>query len=247
MREQQAGRILVIDDERSARRGMYRDLQEMGFAVDMATGADTAAGLVRIEQYDCLLLAVPPPGIEGLEVCREIREQFPSLGILILTVGDTEDVKVAAFDAGADDCINMPFRLREMAARIRAVVRRASVSRAEPQGVIRIGELELDPERRLLRKSGAAVRLTPKEFDLLHYLMAHAGMPMGHARLLHAVWGAEYGGELEYLRTFVRQLRKKIEDDPAEPAYLTTDCHIGYRFAEARLETAAPRIPAAAR
>ena len=99
-----------------------------------------------------------------------------------------------------------------------------------------IGNIELDPARRLVRKSGEPVHLTPKEFDLLRYLMAHAGLPITHARLLHAVWGPEYGGELEYLRTFVRQLRKKLEDDPAEPAYLLTDSHIGYRFAEAKPE-----------
>jgi two-component system KDP operon response regulator KdpE len=94
----------------------------------------------------------------------------------------------------------------------------------------------MDPARRLVRKAGEAVHLTPKEFDLLRYLMAHAGLPITHARLLHAVWGPEYGGELEYLRTFIRQLRKKLEDDAAEPAYLLTDSHIGYRFAEAKPE-----------
>ena len=98
----------------------------------------------------------------------------------------------------------------------------------------RIGNIELDPARRLVRKAGDRVHLTPKEFDLLHHLMAHAGLPMMHARLLQAVWGPEYGGELEYLRTFVRQLRKKIEDDPSDPTYLLTDSHLGYRFAEAK-------------
>ena len=126
--------------------------------------------------------------------------------------------------------------IRELAARIRAAVRRSSASQADPDASIRIGNIELDPARRLVRKAGEPVHLTPKEFDLLHYLMAHAGLPIMHARLLHAVWGPEYGGELEYLRTFVRQLRKKLEDDPAEPAYLLTDSHIGYRFAEAKTE-----------
>jgi two-component system KDP operon response regulator KdpE len=98
--------------------------------------------------------------------------------------------------------------------------------------VIQIGDIELDPARRLVSKAGAQVHLTPIEFDLLHFLMAHAGLPMTHVRLLHAVWGPEYGGELEYLRTFVRQLRKKLEEDPAEPEYLLTESHVGYRFAE---------------
>ena len=101
---------------------------------------------------------------------------------------------------------------------------------------IRIGNIELDPVRRLVRKNSVLVRLTPTEFDLLHYLMVYAGLPMTHARLLRAVWGLEYGGELEYLRTYVRQLRKKLEDDPAEPKYLLTDTHYGYRFAEVTVD-----------
>ena len=128
------------------------------------------------------------------------------------------------------------FNIRELAARIRAAVRRSSASHIDPDAVIRIGNIELDPARRLVRKGGEPVHLTPKEFDLLRYLMAHAGLPITHARLLHAVWGPEYGGELEYLRTFVRQLRKKLEEAPAEPVYLLTDSHVGYRFAEAKPE-----------
>ena len=115
-------------------------------------------------------------------------------------------------------------------------MRRSAASHVDPDAVILIGNIELDPARRLVRKAGEPVHLTPTEFDLLRYLMAHAGLPITHVRLLHAVWGPAYGGELEYLRTFVRQLRKKLEDDPAEPAYLLTDSHIGYRFAESKPE-----------
>jgi DNA-binding response OmpR family regulator len=106
----------------------------------------------------------------------------------------------------------------------------------EANSAIRIGNIELDPLRRLVRKNSAPVRLTPTEFDLLHYLMLHAGLAMAHARILGAVWGAEYGGELEYLRTYVRQLRKKLEDDPAEPKYLLTDAYYGYRFADVTVD-----------
>jgi two-component system KDP operon response regulator KdpE len=165
-----------------------------------------------------------------------MRKSAPRLAILMLTVRDSEEDKVAALDAGADDYITKPFNVRELAARIRAAVRRASLSQADPDAVIRIGSIELDPARRLVRKGGERIHVTPKEFDLLHYLMSHAGLPIMHARLLRAVWGPEYGGELEYLRTFVRQLRKKLEDDPAEPAYLLTDSHVGYRFAEGKAE-----------
>jgi two-component system KDP operon response regulator KdpE len=176
------------------------------------------------------------PGIGGIRACREIRKSMPHLGILMLTVRDREEDKITALDAGADDYITKPFNISELAARVRAAVRRSSVSRVDPDAVIHIGNIELDPARRLVRKAGEPIHLTPKEFDLLRYLTAHAGLPITHLRLLHAVWGPGYGGELEYLRTFVRQLRKKLEDDPGEPAYLLTDSHIGYRFTEAKPE-----------
>ena len=230
------GKILIVDDESSIRRALHNTLHGMGFEVDEAATGEAALQLVREEQYDVVLLDINMPGIGGIRACREMRRSLPRLGILMLTVRDSEDDKVAALDAGADDYITKPFNIRELAARIRAAVRRSSASQVDPDALIRIGNIELDPARRLVRKAGEPVHLTPKEFDLLRYLMAHAGLPITHARLLHAVWGPEYGGELEYLRTFVRQLRKKLEDDPAEPAYLLTDSHIGYRFMETKPE-----------
>jgi two-component system KDP operon response regulator KdpE len=230
------GKILIVDDESSIRRALHNTLHGMGFTVDEAANGEAALQLVREEKYDVVLLDINMPGIGGIRACREMRRSLPRLGILMLTVRDSEEDKVLALDAGADDYITKPFNIRELAARIRAAVRRSSASQVDPDAVIRIGIIELDPARRLVRKAGEPVHLTPKEFDMLRYLMAHAGLPITHARLLHAVWGPEYGGELEYLRTFVRQLRKKLEDDPAEPAYLLTDSHIGYRFAEAKPE-----------
>jgi len=187
---------------------------------------------VQEAPYDVVLMDINMPGMGGIRACREIRKSLPRLGILMLTVRDREEDKIAALDAGADDYITKPFNMHELAARIRAAVRRFRASQVDPDSVIRIGSIELDPARRLVRKAGELVHLTPKEFDLLRYLMANAGLPILHARLLHAVWGPEYGGELEYLRTFIRQLRKKLEDDPASPVYVLTDSHVGYRFAE---------------
>ncbi len=230
------GKVLVVDDEISIRRALHNTLHAMGFDVDDASTGEAALQLVRDAPYDVVLLDINMPGIGGVGACREIRKSQPRLGILMLTVRDSEEDKVAALDAGADDYVTKPFNIRELAARIRAAVRRSSISRTDPDAIVRIGNIELDPARRLVRRAGEPVHLTPKEFDLLRYLMAHAGLPITHARLLHAVWGPEYGGELEYLRTFVRQLRKKLEDDPADPAYLLTDSHIGYRFAEAKPE-----------
>jgi two-component system, OmpR family, KDP operon response regulator KdpE len=230
------GKVLIVDDEFSIRRALHNTLQTMGFVVDDASTGEAALQLVHESQYDVVLLDINMPGIGGIQACREIRKSLPRLGILMLTVRDSEDDKVTALDAGADDYVTKPFNIRELAARVRAAVRRSAAAQADCDAVIQIGDIGLDPSRRLVRKAGEPVHLTPKEFDLLHFLMAHAGLPMTHVRLLHAVWGPEYGGELEYLRTFVRQLRKKIEDDPAEPEYLLTDSHVGYRFAEAKPE-----------
>jgi two-component system KDP operon response regulator KdpE len=150
----------------------------------------------------------------------------------MLTVRDSAEDKIDALDAGADDYITKPFHVGELTARVRSAVRRSRLAQGESETVIAIGEIELDRERRLVKKSGAIVHLTPKEFDLLYCLMLHAGKPQTHARLLTSVWGAEYGNEVEYLRTFVRQLRLKLEDDPSSPDYILTDSYIGYRFKE---------------
>jgi two-component system KDP operon response regulator KdpE len=233
---QSQGRVLIVDDEVAIRRALRNTLQGMGFHVEEAPSGEAALRLLPEAQYDVVLLDINMPGMGGVRACHEIRRTWPHLGILMLTVRDSEEDKVAALDAGADDYITKPFNVRELAARIRAAVRRSSASQVDPDAEIRIGTIELDPVRRLVRKGGEPVHLTPKEFDLLHFLMAHPGLPITHVRLLRAVWGPEYGGELEYLRTFVRQLRKKLETDPAEPAYLLTDSHVGYRFADTKPE-----------
>jgi len=150
----------------------------------------------------------------------------------MLTVRDWEADKIEALDAGADDYITKPFSIQELAARLRSAVRRASATAPDVEMPIVIGDVELDPRRRIVRKAGSILRLTPKEFDLLYFLMSHSGMPIPHSRLLQAVWGAEYGHELEYLRTFVHQLRRKLEDDPSSPEYVLTELHYGYQFRE---------------
>jgi two-component system KDP operon response regulator KdpE len=150
----------------------------------------------------------------------------------MLTIRDREEDKIKALDAGADDYIIKPFSMPELAARIRSAVRRSFTPPLDTNAPIVIGEIELDRERRTVLKGGMEMRLTNKEFELLHYLMSHPGVPLAHAKLLRAVWGAEYGQELEYLRVFMHQLRKKLEDDPSSPEYLLTELHFGYRFRE---------------
>ena len=229
------GKVLLVDDDASIRRALHTTLSALGFEIEEASAGEQAISFVRSERYDAVLLDINMPGMGGVEACRTLRRLAAGLPILMLTVRDSEDDKIDALDAGADDFITKPFHVGELTARVRSAVRRSRVAQGESEMVITIGEIELDRERRLVKKSGAIVHLTPKEFDLLYCLMSRAGKPLTHARLLTSVWGTEYGSELEYLRTFVRQLRKKLEDDPARPKYLLTESYIGYRFSDGQL------------
>jgi len=226
------GKVLIVDDAPSIRRALYETFGTLGFHTEEAITGEQALPMLRASNFDAVLLDINMPGMGGIEACREIRRQFPRLAVLMLSVRDDEDDKVEALEAGADDYVTKPFPIRELVARVRSAVRRSHTPAGNGNAVIAIGDITLDPARRLVQKRGQAVRLTPIEFDLLHHLMKNAGQPVMHARLLSAVWGPEYGGELEYLRTFMRQLRKKLEDDAANPRYLLTDSHIGYRFRE---------------
>jgi two-component system KDP operon response regulator KdpE len=224
------GKLLIVDDETAIRWALRKTLQGMSFEIVEAETGEQAIALVRTICVDAVLLDIEMPGMNGIETCRRIRQLMPTLGIVMLTVKNAEEDKIRALDAGADDFITKPFHIRELAARLRAAVRRARASQSDDAAAIRIGEIEIDPARRLVKNSGNPIHLTPKEFELLLFLMSHAGFPLTHTRILSAVWGPEYGGELEYLRTFVRQLRKKLGDDAASPKYLVTDSQIGYRF-----------------
>jgi two-component system KDP operon response regulator KdpE len=227
------GTVLLVDDERSIRVSLGTILSSLGFTVVEACRGEEALALVRTTQFDAVLLDINMPGIGGVDVCRIMRKVSPRLPIVMLTVQGLDERKVEAFDAGADDYITKPFHLGELTARLRAAVRRGKTSGQQHGPVaILVGDVQLDPERHIVQKDGQQVHLTPKQFGLLQYLMTNAGKPVPHAKLLRSVWGPEYGNELEYLRTMVRQIRLKIEDDPANPKYLLTESHIGYRFIE---------------
>ena len=228
---QTQGTLLIVDDERSIRVSLRTILSNIGFEIVEAARGEEALSLIRTVPFDAVLLDINMPGMGGVEVCRLMRQESARLPIVMLTVQGSEDRKVEALDAGADDYITKPFQLRELIARLKAAVRRNKAFESE-ETVILIGDVKLDSARHLVQKKGRSVHLTPKQFELLHYLMANAGRPVPHAKLLRTVWGPEYGDELEYLRTFVRQLRTKIEDDPGNPRYLMTEAHIGYRFSE---------------
>lgn len=225
-------RLLVVEDEALIRRSVRKALAIFGFDIDEAGTGEDALHAMNAERYDAALVDINMPGIGGIETCRRMREFASNMAILMLTVRDSEEDIVRALEAGADDYVTKPFQVRELAARIRAVLRRTHAAHAEDLKRIQIGDIDLDPGRRVVRRSGQIVHLTPKEFELLHYLMGRAGLPIHHARLLHVVWGPEYGNETEYLRTFMSQLRKKLENNPSDPVYLLTESHFGYRFAE---------------
>jgi two-component system KDP operon response regulator KdpE len=225
-------RILLVDDEPAIRRALRTPLQELGFHTEEAARGEDALHLVRTMPFDVVLLDINMPGIGGIRTLERLRAFAPRLPILMLSVRDEEQDKVEALDLGADDYITKPFSIRECVARIRSAVRRSQTPERAEDAPIRIGKIEVQPARRTVRKSGHPIRLTPKEYDILHYLMAHAGRAVTYGKLLASVWGAEYRDEVDYLRTFVRQLRKKIEDDPSNPVYLVTDPCVGYRFCE---------------
>lgn len=231
------GKLLIVDDEMAIRWALRKTLERMNFEISEAESGEQAIALIRTVRFDAIMLDIGMPGVDGVETCRKIRKLMPLLGIVMLTVKNAHEDMIRALDAGADDYIVKPFHVGELAARLRAAVRRAHASQADHTAPICIGEIELDPARRQVKKAGTAIHLTAKEFELLYFLMANAGFPLTHARILGAVWGPEYGGELEYLRTFVRQLRKKLGDEAAAPKYIVTDSQVGYRF---RVETDSP-------
>ena len=174
------GNILVTDDDPDLRRVLRRTLDALGFEVAESPNGEQALREVEARQYHAVLLDVNMPGIGGIEACRQIRRKDPRLQILMLTVRDREADKIEALDAGADDYITKPFSIPELAARLRSAVRRSATTCPTTDAPIVIGEIELDPARRIVRKAGAVLRLTPKEFDLLHYLMSHPGIPVAH-------------------------------------------------------------------
>jgi two-component system, OmpR family, KDP operon response regulator KdpE len=226
---QQQSRVLIVDDEPPLRKALRASLTAAGFVVEEARTGDEAVAVAKQRPFDLVLLDINMPGLTGFEACRRIRALAPRTGIVMVTVRDAEDDKVRALESGADDYITKPFRLRELIARLRAVLRRTQIDDSA-QAVLQAGNLEIDLERRLLRRAGKQVHLSPKEFDLLAYLMRNLDAPVTHVKLLRAVWGPEYGNELEYLRSYVKMLRKKIEDDPARPEYILTEPWVGYRF-----------------
>ncbi len=223
-----AGRILVVDDDPQIRRVMRVTLTGQGYEVDDARDGESALEKLRDERFDLVLLDMNMPGIGGLAACREIRGQS-EIAIVMLTVRDSESDKVEALDAGADDYITKPYNPPELLARIRANMRRTPWTHG-PAGRLKLGAADVDFDTRRVVARGRDVRLTPKEFELLRYFVAHANRVIPHRELLQAVWGPDYGDQVDYLRVFVNQLRKKIEAKPSSPTCLLTEPWVGYRL-----------------
>lgn len=225
-----AAKILVIDDDPQIRRAMRATLTARDYEVNDARTGEEGLEMLRSAPYDLVLLDINMPGIGGIETCQLIRSSSET-AVIMLTVSNSEKDKVAALDAGADDYITKPFSMPELLARIRATLRRLpqAPGHADLRGLAAKG-VKIDLPSRQVTVLSRVSRLTAKEFDLLSYMLARPNKTLTHRELLQAVWGPDYGDELEYLRVFVNRLRKKIEPDPSKPQFLVTDAWAGYRF-----------------
>lgn len=228
-------RILVVDDEPPIQRILRRNLSMSGYEVLVAENGQQALEKVRLHQPDLILLDLCMPGeLNGLDVCARVRESSHT-PIIVLSAVNEEKQKVRALDLGADDYLTKPFSNDELQARVRACLRRAqateTISERDPEVLSsEDGYLTMNIARRQVRAGSQEVRLTPTEFELLRQLMLFAGKVLTHRVLLRAVWGPEYGEETDYLRVYVRQLRRKVEEDPSKPRYILTEPGIGYVF-----------------
>jgi len=220
-------RVLNVDDEPQARRAMRIALIARGFEVIDAASGEEGIEMVRAERPDVVLLDLTMPGMNGIEACRAICS-FSDVPVVVVSARRSPKDRTEAFEAGADQYLEKPFDVEELVARIRAVRRRTAALRTR---VIAVDGVEIDLESHEVKRNGTSLHLTAKEFKLVRYLWEHAGDVVSHRRLLQAVWGPDYGSEIEYLRVFVNQVRKKIEPDPRNPRILLTEPAVGYRFA----------------
>ncbi len=220
--------ILVIDDEPQILRAL-RAILAAHFRVTTASRAQEGLTLAAANPPDVIILDLGLPDMDGIEVCARLRE-WTQVPIIVLSVRDSERDKVAALDKGADDYLTKPFGIEELLARIRVALRHSTQAMGSKEVVVTAGPLAVDLARHVVTRSGADVKLTATEFKLLAYLAANAGRVLTHHNILTHVWGEAEADDVEYLRVYMRQLRKKLEDDPKHPRYLITESGIGYRF-----------------
>ncbi len=223
-------RILLAEDEVTLRDFIRRNLHARGFEVIEANNGLEAIALWERENPHLLILDIMMPRMDGLEVCRRVREHS-AVPIIVLTALDDESDKVAALDLGADDYLTKPFGVEELLARVRAVLRRTQGETQPRESALKqFGDIEIDFDGHVVRLRGMEVRLSPTEFAFLKQLMLNAGKVVTQRMLLQTIWGPQYSGEAEYLRVYINRLRQKLEKDPANPSYLLTEPGVGYRF-----------------
>ena len=222
-------RILIVDDEPQIGRVMRTGLSTHGFDVRVAADGEAALDLFNDWHPALVITDLSMPNVAGLEFCRRVR-LISDVPIIVLSVKSEESIKVEALDSGADDYVTKPFGMDELLARIRAALRRTAVQVTNGSALIEVGDFQVDPERHTTAVKGREIHLTPKEFELLVFMVQHPGAVLTHHKLLGAVWGGNYTEQTEYLRVFIGQLRKKLETDPANPKYILTEPWIGYRF-----------------
>jgi len=224
-----ANTILVVDDEKLIVKGIKFSLEQDGMQVDLAYDGEEALKLARENEYSLILLDVMLPKIDGLEVCRSIRE-FSEVPVIMVTAKGDDMDKIMGLEYGADDYITKPFNILELKARIKAILRRSVVKGTTVKPVYRIEGLEIKPESRRAFARGREINLTAKEFDLLELFMENPGKVYSRESLLSTVWGYDYPGDERTVDVHVRRLREKIEPNPGEPSFIVTKWGVGYYF-----------------
>jgi len=222
-------RILVVDDERQITRVLRTTIDSQGYDVRVANDGDVALEIMKDWNPSLIITDLAMPNMDGLELCRRVR-LYSKVPIIVLSVRGEERTKVQALDAGADDYITKPFGTSELLARVRANLRRINETQQDDTTVIKVGDFYIDLDAHKIMVRQREVHLTPKEFELLVYMARHSGKVLTHRALLAAVWGGDSTEQVEYLRVFVGQLRKKIEPEAASPRYILTEPWVGYRF-----------------
>jgi two-component system KDP operon response regulator KdpE len=225
-----SARILIVDDEPSILKAMAPLLRSRGYDVETAATGRAALEAFDRDPPDLVILDLMLPDLDGLDVCRRLRERGRT-PIIVLSAREAERDKVAALDLGADDYVTKPFGPDELLARVRVALRRTTGD-PEPAGQLTRGDLVVDFDKRRVVRNGDEIRLTPKEFELLVYLVRNAGRVLTHRALLREIWGPHVVDQPEHLRVLVNAVRKKVEPDPANPRYILTEPWVGYRFAE---------------
>jgi two-component system KDP operon response regulator KdpE len=221
--------ILVIDDEEQILRALRTILGQQNYQVSAAQTGEDGLALAAALQPDCIILDLGLPDLDGVEVCRRLRE-WTELPVIVLSAHDSQAEKVAALDAGADDYLTKPFGVDELLARARVALRHRARSQGSKTSLVQAGRVTIDLASHLVTRDGEMVRLTATEFKLLAYLASNSGRVLTHRSILNQVWGYAEGGQMEYLRVYVRQLRQKLEEDPRNPQMIVTESGVGYRF-----------------